>query len=120
MSENKELETIQITSANLDQLTYNKDGLIPVIAQDYKTNEVLMMAWMNIDSLKKTIKDGKACYWSRSRKTYWVKGETSGHFQHVKEIYYDCDCDVLLMKVDQIGAACHTNKRSCFYRKISA
>ena len=63
-----------------------------------------MMAWMNIDSLRDTLKSGKASYWSRSRKTYWVKGETSGHFQHVKEIYYDCDCDVLLMKVDQVGA----------------
>ena len=93
---------------------------VPAVAEerDGKTNEVLMMAWMNIDSLRDTLKNGKASYWSRSRKTYWVKGETSGHFQHVKEIFYDCDCDVLLMKVDQVGAACHTNERSCFYRKI--
>jgi len=118
MSDNPEIETIQITSANLDKLKFTAEGLIPAIAQDYKTGEVLMMAWMNIDSLRDTLKNGKASYWSRSRKSYWVKGETSGHFQHVKEIYYDCDCDVLLMKVDQIGSACHTMKRSCFYRKI--
>ena len=118
MSENPEAETIQITQNNLEKLKFNAEGLIPAIAQDVKTNEVLMMAWMNIDSLRDTLKSGKASYWSRSRKTYWVKGETSGHFQYVKEIYYDCDCDVLLMKVDQVGGACHTNQRSCFYRKI--
>ena len=111
-------ETIRITKDDLDKLKFNSDGLIPAIAQDYKTNEVLMMAWMNMDSLKATIAGGKASYWSRSRKSLWVKGETSGHFQFVKEIYYDCDCDVLLMKVDQVGAACHTGQRSCFYRKI--
>ena len=111
-------ETIQITKNNLDQLKFNSDGLIPAIVQDYANNDVLMMAYMNIDSLKETIKVGKTCFWSRSRKTYWVKGETSGHFQFVKGIFYDCDCDTLLIKVDQIGAACHTNQRSCFYRKI--
>ena len=105
--------------ANLDKLKYTADGLIPAIVQDYKNSDVLMMAWMNIDSLKATLATGRASYWSRSRKTFWVKGETSGHVQNVKEIYYDCDCDVLLMKVDQIGAACHTNERSCFYRKIN-
>ena len=114
-----EIETIQITKGNLDKLKFNSDGLIPAIAQDHKTNEVLMMAWMNMDSLKATLENGKASYWSRSRKSFWVKGETSGHFQFVKEIYYDCDCDVLLMKVDQIGSACHTNQLSCFYRKIN-
>ncbi len=113
-----EMETIQITKGNLDKLKFTSEGLIPAIAQDYKTNEVLMMAWMNIDSLRATLESGKASYWSRSRKSFWVKGETSGHFQYVKEVYYDCDCDVLLMKVDQIGTACHTNQRSCFYRKI--
>ena len=110
MSANPEIETIQITKDNLDKLKFNAEGLIPAIAQDHKNNEVLMMAWMNIDSLKDTLKSGKASYWSRSRKAFWVKGETSGHFQYVKEIYYDCDCDVLLMKVDQIGAACHTKR----------
>jgi phosphoribosyl-AMP cyclohydrolase len=111
-------EEIIINMNNLDKLKYDANGLIPVIAQDYQNNEVLMMAYMNIDSLKATLEQGKACYWSRSRQKYWVKGETSGHFQHVKEIFYDCDCDTLLMKVDQVGAACHTMKRSCFYRKI--
>ena len=113
-----ETETIRITRDNLDKLKFTFDGLIPAIAQDHKTGDVLMMVWMNLDSLEATLESGKASYWSRSRKAFWVKGETSGHFQHVKEIYYDCDCDALLMKVDQIGAACHTNQRSCFYRKI--
>ena len=119
MSEKNEYEKLQITRDNLDKLKFNSDGLIPAIAQDYKNGEVLMMAWMNIDSLRDTLKTGKASYWSRSRKSYWVKGETSGHFQHVKEVFYDCDGDCLLMKVDQIGAACHTMERSCFYRKIT-
>ena len=118
MSTNKALETIQIDADNLSQLRFNTDGLIPAIVQDAGNNEVLMLAYMNIDSLKETIKQKKTCFWSRSRKTYWVKGETSGHFQHVKAIFYDCDCDALLIKVDQVGAACHTNQRSCFYRKI--
>ncbi|MCD4779395.1 MAG: phosphoribosyl-AMP cyclohydrolase [Candidatus Omnitrophica bacterium] len=111
-------EEITITLDNLADLTFNKDGLIPAIAQDYETQEVLMMAYMNIDSLRETITGGKACYWSRSRQEYWVKGMTSGHFQHVKGIFYDCDCDTLLIKVEQIGSACHTMKRSCFYRSI--
>ena len=115
-----ETETIQITRDNLDKLKFTSEGVIPAIAQDHKTGDVLMMAWMNMDSLKATIAGGKASYWSRSRKSFWVKGETSGHFQFVKEIFYDCDCDALLMKVDQVGAACHTDQRSCFYRKIKS
>ena len=118
MSEMTEAEKIQITSANLDKLKFDKDGLIPAIVQDTENNEVLMMAYMNLDSLKETIKVGKTCFWSRSRQKYWVKGETSGHFQEVKNIYYDCDCDTLLIKAKQTGAACHTMKRSCFYREI--
>ena len=118
MSAKNEYEKLQITKDNLDKLKFNSDGLIPAIAQDYKNGDVLMMAWMNIDSLRDTLKTDKASYWSRSRKSYWVKGETSGHVQHVKEIFYDCDGDCLLMKVDQIGSACHTMERSCFYRKI--
>ena len=102
----------------INNLKFDKDGPIPTIIQDYKTGEVLMMAYMNLDSLKETIKTGKTCFWSRSRQKFWVKGETSGHFQHVKSISYDCDCDTLLIKVKQIGAACHTMKRSCFYREI--
>lgn len=99
-------------------LKYDKNGLIPAIIQDYKTDEVLMLAYMNEQSLKRTLKLGKTCFWSRSRKEFWVKGETSGHFQFVKGISYDCDADALLIKVRQIGAACHTGNRSCFYRKL--
>ncbi len=113
-----EAETITITRDNLDKLKFNKDGLIPAIVQDHQNNEILMFAWMNLESLKRTVDEKKACYWSRSRQEFWVKGLTSGHFQHVKNIYFDCDCDCLLIKVDQIGAACHTNQRSCFYREI--
>ena len=103
----------------IDDLKYDSNGLIPVIAQDEKTKEVLMMAYMNKESLAMTIKDKKACYWSRSRKKLWLKGETSGHFQHVKKIYYDCDMDALLILIDQVGAACHTGNRSCFYRELN-
>ena len=112
------LETIQLTTKTLKKLKFDDRGLIPAIIQDFKTKEVLMMAYMNLESIKRTIKLGKTCFWSRSRKEYWVKGMTSGHFQFVKGIYYDCDCDTLLIKVKQIGGACHTNKKSCFYRKI--
>ena len=115
---NPDMESLQITSENLNQLKYDANGLIPAIVQEEGTNEVLMMAYMNVDSLRETIKVGKTCFWSRSRKQYWIKGETSGHFQFVKAIYYDCDCDCLLIQVKQIGAACHTNKKSCFYWKI--
>ena len=104
---------------SLKSLKFDKQGLIPAIIQDYKTGEVLMLAYMNRQSLNRTIKLGKACFWSRSRKKYWVKGETSGNFQFVKQIAYDCDMDALLIKVRQIGVACHTGNRSCFYRKIT-
>ena len=94
-------------------------GLIPAIIQDWKTGEVLMVAFMNAESWAKTRETGKACFWSRSRKKLWLKGETSSHVQIVKEIYLDCDNDALLLKVEQIGgAACHTGYRSCFYRQI--
>ena len=92
------------------------DGLVPVIIQDASTNEVLMLGYMNRESWEETLKTKKASFWSRSRKKLWVKGETSRHFQMVKEIYLDCDGDTLLLKVDQIGkAACHTGFRSCFH-----
>jgi phosphoribosyl-AMP cyclohydrolase len=97
---------------------FDKDGLIPAIAQDYKTGEVLMLAYMNQESIEKTIKEKKAWYWSRSRNKFWMKGETSGHIQNVVEMYYDCDADAILMKIEQIGPACHTGERSCFFRKI--
>ena len=112
------LETIEITPKTLYRLRFDKDGLIPAIIQDDKTKEVLMMAYMNLASLKQTLKLDKTCFWSRSRKKFWVKGETSGHFQFVKSISYDCDCDSLLIKVRQIGAACHTFNKSCYYRTI--
>jgi len=96
------------------------DGLVPVIVQDHETGEVLMLAYMNDLSWKKTLETGKATYWSRSRHELWVKGETSGHVQIVKEILVDCDADTLLLKVSQRGgAACHTGYRSCFYRRVS-
>ncbi len=116
----KSLETITITPKTLSKLKFNADGLIPAVIQDYKSKDVLMLAYMNIDSLRQTLKIGKTCFWSRSRKEYWVKGMTSGHFQYVKGIHYDCDCDTLLVKVRQVGAACHTHKKSCFYRNIKA
>ncbi len=109
---------IKKTEFKIGSLKFDKAGLIPAIIQDYKTNEVLMLAYMNKESIKRTIKLGKTCFWSRSRKEYWVKGLTSGHFQFVKSIAYDCDLDALLFKVRQVGAACHTGNRSCFYRKI--
>ena len=118
MSKEKSIETIQITARNLNTLKFSADGLIPAIVQDYRSKEVLMMAYMNIDSLRNTLKIGKTCFWSRSRKEYWVKGMTSGHFQYVKSVSYDCDCDTLLIKARQVGAACHTFRKSCFYRKI--
>ncbi|MBM3255530.1 MAG: phosphoribosyl-AMP cyclohydrolase [Candidatus Omnitrophica bacterium] len=104
---------------DLKNLKFDKQGLIPTIIQDYKDCTVLMLAYMNKESLKRTIKLGKTCFWSRSRKDYWVKGATSGCFQRVKSIAYDCDLDTLLIKVRQSGVgACHTGNRSCFYRRI--
>ena len=96
-----------------------KDGLIPVVLQDYKSNEVLMVAYMNKVSLKKTVETKKCHYYSRSRKKLWLKGETSGHIQKVKGIFVDCDQDCLLIKVEQFGGACHMGYRSCFYRKLT-
>jgi len=95
------------------------NGLIPVIIQDASTHEVLMMAYMNRGAWEETLKTKKATFWSRSRKKFWIKGETSGHFQEVKEIFLDCDGDTLLLKVDQKGgAACHTGFRSCFHQRF--
>ncbi len=102
----------------VENLKFDKNGLIPAIVQDHESGEVLMLAYMNAESVKRTLESGKTCYWSRSRQQYWVKGETSGNFQFVKDVYYDCDMDTLLVKVEQKGVACHTGKRSCFYRKV--
>ena len=102
----------------LDTLKYNADGLIPAIAQQFDTHEVLMMAWMNRTSIEETLETGRVCYWSRSRNRFWRKGESSGQMQVLKEFRIDCDADTILLLVDQTGPACHTGRRSCFYNKV--
>lgn len=103
----------------LEKIRWNADGLVPAIAQDAATGDILMMAWMNAESLRLTAEEGQAVYWSRSRGKLWRKGETSGHQQVIAEIRLDCDDDVILLKVEQKGGiACHTGRRSCFYRKL--
>ena len=99
-------------------LTYDAAGLIPAIAQDAATGEVLMLAWMNAAAVARTLETGRVTYWSRSRQAFWVKGETSGHVQRLVELRVDCDRDCLLALVDQEGPACHTNRRSCFYTAL--
>ena len=99
-------------------LKYDANGLIPAIAQDHATGEVLMMAWMNAESLARTLESGQVTYWSRSRQAFWAKGESSGHVQRLVELRIDCDRDCLLLLVDQTGPACHTNRRSCFYTAL--
>jgi len=101
-----------------DQLKFNPDGLIAAIIQEQSTGRVLMMAWMNRASLEKTIETGRTHFWSRSRRKCWMKGETSGHVQQVKDIAFDCDGDTLLIQVEQIGAACHEGYKSCFFRSV--
>lgn len=102
----------------LDSLKYNNDGLVPAIAQQFDTHEVLMMAWMNRASIEETLETGRVCYWSRSRNRFWRKGESSGQMQVLKEFRIDCDADTILLLVDQTGPACHTGRRSCFYNKV--
>lgn len=103
----------------IDELKYDDAGLIPAVVQDAENGDVLMVAYMNRESLVETLETGKTWFWSRSRQKYWMKGESSGHTQDVQEIYYDCDADCLLVKVTQNGpGACHTNERSCFYRRL--
>jgi len=99
-------------------LVYNEAGLIPAIAQDHASGEVLMMAWMNAEAVARTLDSGRVTYWSRSRASFWVKGESSGHVQALVEMRVDCDRDCLLLRVDQTGPACHTNRRSCFYTSV--
>jgi phosphoribosyl-AMP cyclohydrolase len=101
-----------------DVVTFNDNGLVPAIVQDAETDEVLMMAYMNAETLRKTLDTGRMTYWSRSREAEWVKGNTSGHVQHLKEARIDCDGDTLLFRVEQEGGACHTGYRSCFYRRV--
>lgn len=106
------------SSISYSEFKLNSDGMIPVVVQDYKTSEVLMVAYMNEESFRKTVETGKMTYYSRSRQALWVKGETSGHFQYVKELLLDCDKDTILAKVQQVGPACHTGSRSCFYTSL--
>ncbi len=103
----------------LDQLKFNADGLLPAIIQDQNTGRVLMMAWMNRAALEKTLETGRTWFWSRSRQQFWMKGETSGHVQVVRDVAVDCDGDTLLIQVEQTGAACHEGYRSCFFRSLS-
>jgi len=103
----------------ISELKYDQNGLIPAIILDVETGEVLMMAYMNEQSLRATIETGKTHFWSRSRQKYWMKGEESGHTQEVKEIFIDCDKDTLLVKVKQTGAACHEGYRTCFFRRLT-
>ena len=103
----------------LDQLAFDANGLVPAIAQDAITNEILMVAWMDRDAFLRTLETGKACFYSRSRKSAWMKGESSGHLQILREVRIDCDGDVVLLKVEQLGGiACHTGRRNCFFRKL--
>lgn len=103
----------------LEELAFEKYGLLPAIIQDYASGEVLMLAYMNRESLQKTLETGLTWFWSRSREQFWQKGESSGNIQEVQEIFIDCDADTLLVKVKQTGPACHTGERSCFYRSLS-
>ncbi len=102
----------------IDDLKYNDDGLIPAIAQQHDTKEVLMMAWMNKASIEESLDTGRVCYWSRSRQAFWRKGESSGQIQLLKQFRVDCDSDTLLLLVDQTGPACHTGRRTCFYQVV--
>lgn len=99
----------------LEHISWNADSLIPAIAQQYDTREVLMLAWMNLAALKETLESGRVCYWSRSRQQLWRKGESSGQIQELREMRFDCDGDTLLLLVDQTGPACHTGRRTCFF-----
>jgi len=101
-----------------DKLKFNADGLIPAIVQEQSTGRVLMMAWMNRASLEKTMASGRTHFWSRSKQRFWMKGESSGHTQAVKDLAFDCDGDTLLIQVEQIGAACHEGYKSCFFRSV--
>lgn len=99
-------------------LSFNAQGLIPAIAQDASSGEVLMMAWMNAEAVQRTLETGRVTYWSRSRQSLWIKGETSGHVQELVDLRVDCDRDTLLLVINQVGPACHTNRRTCFYTAV--
>ena len=105
-------------AAALEGLRWDADGLVPAIAQQHDSGEVLMMAWMNREALDETLRTGRVCYWSRSRQKLWRKGESSGQVQVLKEMRFDCDGDTILLRVDQTGPACHTGRRACFYNRV--
>ena len=108
-----------MSDAWLNKVNWSEEGLVPAIAQDAASGDILMVAWMNREALKRTVETGEAVYWSRSRKKLWHKGEESGHTQKVAEVRLDCDEDVVLLKIEQIGGiACHTGRRSCFFQKL--
>ena len=108
------------TQAVLNEVTFNDAGLVMAVAQQHDTGEILMAAWMNADALKETLDKGQVCYWSRSRRSLWRKGESSGQVQHLIELRVDCDGDTLLALVDQTGVACHTGRRTCFFTALRA
>ena len=119
MSENiNEIAGVE-PSFKIDELKFNEKGLIPAIVQDHYSKKVLMMAWMNRESLEISLREKKTCFYSRSRQELWNKGATSGNMQEVKELWADCDSDTLLVKVDSPGPACHTGNRTCFFRKLA-
>jgi len=103
----------------LNDFKYDDDGLIPAVVQDSVNGDVLMVGYMNREAVQRTLESGRVTFWSRSRQTFWVKGETSGHTQNLKDMYVDCDQDCLLLKVEQVGPACHEGYRSCFFRRLS-
>lgn len=105
-------------SVRVDQLRFDDRGLIPAVVQDAAGGDVLMVAWMNREALERTLRDGRTWFFSRSRRELWAKGETSGHVQHVQEVLVDCDADTVVVRVDQVGAACHTGSRTCFFRGL--
>ena len=107
-----------MTAFDIDSIAFDDRGLVPAIAQDGSTGDVLMLAWMNAASIRETIDTGRVVYWSRSRQAFWRKGDTSGHIQKLIELRFDCDRDCLLLIVEQTGAACHTNRKSCFYTAV--
>lgn len=107
-------------AAAIDVLTFDERGLIPAVVQDAESSDVLMMGWMNRESVALTLAEGRTVFWSRSRQELWRKGETSDHVQHIEDLRVDCDADVLLIRVHQVGAACHTGERSCFFRGLEA
>jgi phosphoribosyl-AMP cyclohydrolase len=111
---------VTVDAVAIENLTFDERGLIPAVVQDAENGDVLMMAWMNRESIARTIAEGRTVFWSRSRQELWRKGDTSGHVQHVQEVRVDCDADVLLVRVHQEGAACHTGERTCFFRTLEA